>query len=82
MSGQKHLCFMVAAAHLLMLKYHIHVWFEYVMSDDNWSDGISRDGFSDKFIESIGCNRSWVDLSPLFWPHEAYALNCHIQYLH
>eukprot|EP00971_Amphidinium_carterae_P063657 1259692-Amphidinium_carterae.1 len=32
----------VSLAHLLCTKHDIHMWFEFVGSESNWSDGISR----------------------------------------
>ena len=71
MSGDPTLCFMVMASHLLMLQYNIHSWFEYVPSDDNWADGISRDGWDDLIVKSLLCRRHTIDWSPLFWPKTA-----------
>ena len=36
-----------AIAHLLLLKFQIKVWFEWIDSDSNPSDGLSRDGLLD-----------------------------------
>ncbi len=39
-----------------MLAYHldVQVWFEWVDSDSNWSDGVSRDLASDPFAAELG----------------------------
>ena len=50
MSGHPMLCYFAMAVHLLLLHFNIQVWFEFVPSDDNWADGISRDGFKDPIV--------------------------------
>ena len=39
----------VEAVHILRSRYDVNIWHEYVRSNDNWSDGISRQGWSDPF---------------------------------
>lgn len=53
--------------HLLLYHLHSSLWFEWVQSKSNWSDGISRDGFRDKFVKdySFQCHESTVPI--LLW---------------
>ena len=74
MSGHPILCYFVMAEHQLLLHFNIQVWFEFVPSDDNWADGISRNGFKDPIVESLLCNESKVDWSPMYWPQTAKEL--------
>ena len=41
--------------HLLLYHLHCSLWFEWVQSKSNWSDGISRDGFKDRFVQDYIC---------------------------
>ena len=81
MSKQQVISAMVAACHLLMLHFHIEVWFEFVRSDDNWSDGISRDGYVDPIAQSLMCNQVDFDWSLLRWPRNLEALHGHVRAL-
>eukprot|EP00972_Heterocapsa_arctica_P031952 4706337-Heterocapsa_arctica.AAC.1 len=40
--------------HFLAYKYDISIWFEFVDSQSNWSDGVSRLYFDDPFAASQG----------------------------
>ena len=71
MSGSPILCSFIAAVHLLMLRFNMHVWFEFIPSDDNWADGISRVGFSDPFVSLLESAQHDIDWSPMSWPMEA-----------
>ena len=39
----------IAITHLIMLHFDIAIWWEFVDSKANWSDGISREGADDTF---------------------------------
>ena len=39
--------FMASMVHMLL--FHLYLWFEWISSRSNWSDGISQDGFQDRF---------------------------------
>ena len=41
--------FMASMVHMLLFHLHCYLWFEWIPSRSNWSDGISRDGFQDRF---------------------------------
>ena len=51
--------------HLLLYHLHCSLWFEWIQSKSNWSDGISRDGFKDRFIQNYAfqCHNSSVSSS-------------------
>ena len=44
----------VALFHFLAFHHDVHVWFEFVDSESNWSDGISRDLGEDKWAKQHG----------------------------
>ena len=48
-SDNRSLDFMASMVHLLLFHQHCYLWFEWTPSRSNWSDGISRDGFRDRF---------------------------------
>ena len=62
------IAYLVAAFHMIAMCYDVHVWFEYVQSADNWSDGISRRGFSDRLVQDMKLHTADVDWSPIKWP--------------
>ena len=41
-SKEVNVTYMVAAFHMVALLHDVHVWFEFVKSEDNWADGVSR----------------------------------------
>ena len=43
----------VEAVHVLHFKFSTNVWYEYVRSADNWSDGISRRGWQDETVAAL-----------------------------
>ena len=51
--------------HLLLYHLHCSIWFEWIQSKSNWSDGISRDGFKDRFVQNYAfqCHTSSVPSS-------------------
>ena len=54
-----------ALAHLLLLVFEIQVWFEWIDSDSNPSDGLSRDGLDDAWTLKQSWNLQQVP--PLKW---------------
>ena len=52
-SGSSALRRTVEAVHILRARFDVNIWHEYVRSKDNWSDGISREGWSDPLLENI-----------------------------
>ena len=60
--------------HLLMLKYGIRIWFEWIDSDSNPADGLSRDGCLDVWTLTQGwefceCpSLRWTDLQAVILP--------------
>ena len=57
----------VAAAHLTWAKLGARVWFEWIASDDNPSDGLSRDGLLDPWTLQQVPSWSLVSLQPPSW---------------
>ena len=60
------MCRLVEAVHILLMRFHINVWFEFVHSGDNWADGISRKGFQDQLVLQLGCRCSAL-VQECFW---------------
>ena len=44
----------IAVAHYIGFHWNLQFWFEFVESDANWADGISRDGPEDVFVKKHG----------------------------
>ena len=53
MSGNTFLRRLVACTHMCWFRAHANVWYEFVGSEDNWADGISRRGFSDITVANL-----------------------------
>ena len=51
----------------LCMELDISVYFEWIQSKSNWSDGISRDGLKDKWYQSKGFRVSESRCIPLLW---------------
>ena len=53
---------MAQMIHLALFHLHCGLWFEWVQSKSNWSDGISRFGLRDSFVihHSFTCHRTRV----------------------
>ena len=47
-------------------------WLEFVKSEDNWSDGISRNGLDDIFASSAGFSLGLGSVPPTIWSGEIY----------
>ena len=70
MSGSPPWCRLVEAVHILMMQLCTPIWFEFVASADNWSDGISRAGFSDPLVVELGCTCSQLSQDRFWWDVE------------
>ena len=46
-SAKEDVAELAAVSHLLMIEFGMHVWFEWIDSDSNPADGLSRDGLED-----------------------------------
>ena len=45
---------MAMAIHAVLFSLNMWIYFEWVQSDSNWSDGISRDGLRDQWHQERG----------------------------
>ena len=52
------MAFIAMCSHLLLAFLRCRVWFEYVESEANVSDGLSRDGLSDTWSQQQGWSLS------------------------
>ncbi len=57
----------VQAFHILCCHINCNVWFEYVPSAANWSDGVSRCGFADAFAREQGFALKWAPVLDTWW---------------
>ena len=57
----------VQAFHFLSHACRCNVWLEFVPSNSNWSDGISRTGFADGFANEHGFVLSWTTVAIEWW---------------
>ncbi len=53
--------------HLLAFELNFRTWFEFVPSEQNWADGISRDGFRDTVVQNYGFSTVNVQSHPQLW---------------
>ena len=60
-----------AVAHLALAKLRSTVWFEYVESNSNWSDGASREGLKDPWTRENGFSVGVCEVP--IWPWTADA---------
>ena len=67
-SSNQHIDRAVQAFHILACRLHCVVWFDYVPSAANWSDGVSRHGFNDPFARQHSFKLRWTPLNPEWWP--------------
>ncbi len=54
-------------AHILGLEQSCRLWFEFVPSEQNWADGVSRNGLQDKFVVDHYFKPVDVIVNPLLW---------------
>ena len=74
-SGSEHLGRAVELFHMFSYWFEVHVWFEFVDSASNFSDGISRNLSEDAFCKFLGtapeeCQAQawmWGDSLPQVW---------------
>ena len=52
---------------IISYRLDIHVWYEFVASKDNWSDGVSRVGFQDELIQNIAAICTPLECSSQWW---------------
>ena len=52
-------------ANLMLARYGVRVYFEYVESEANWSDGVSRHGGEDPLARTHGFSLTRASLCPL-----------------
>jgi hypothetical protein len=70
-SGNEHLCRAVELFHMFCFWFKVHVWFEFVDSESNFSDGISRELGNDPFCAEMGVTprecvvHAWMWQEPL-----------------
>ena len=64
-SRQEDVGLLSGIAHLIMMLLHCRIWFEWVDSDSNPSDGLSRDGLCDEWTLRQGWDL--YELPPLEW---------------
>eukprot|EP00971_Amphidinium_carterae_P337842 6474885-Amphidinium_carterae.1 len=57
----------VSLAHLLCAKHSIQMWFEFVDSKSNWSDGISRALGMDEFATSVATDVRRYEVPMHLW---------------
>jgi len=60
----------VEAVHILSFRLECSVWYEYVASADNWADGISREGNSDPFTQSLSLQADTLLVSESWWEND------------
>ena len=53
--------------HMLLFNLHCNMWFEWVQSKSNWTDGISREGFADPFIREFSFTCHQVAVPHSLW---------------
>ena len=57
----------VQLVHLWALEARCRLWFEFVPSEQNWADGISRNGLTDSFAAGRGLTPSIVPVQTEHW---------------
>ena len=66
--------------HMYGCRGRMYVWWEYVRSASNWSDGGSREGLADTFSAANGFPLEPMSLSPWFWKASLAELWNHSKY--
>ena len=62
-AGEASMDKMICIAHLIATAFNFRIYFEYIESDANWSDGASRNGGNDPFLFQEGFKVGQADLS-------------------
>ena len=57
----------VAVVHFLMFRFNISIWWEFVDSKANWSDGVSRWGAEDKCAREHGFTLTQLQTPRRWW---------------
>ena len=60
-SSQDDIGTIAGITHFLMLRYHIRIWYEWIDSNSNPADGLSRDGLQDEWTAQQGWQLSISD---------------------
>ena len=60
--------------HFLSLKYDFRIWFEFIDSGANWSDGISRELHDDQFAKDHGFRVSTLAVPLQLWSCDLVSL--------
>ena len=60
-SSQDDIGTIAGITHFLMLRYHIRIWYEWIDSNSNPADGLSRDGLQDEWTAQQGWQLSVSD---------------------
>ena len=60
--------------HLLCLHSDMHIWHEFVYSEDNWADEISRKGFDATLVRDLAMVKTSLGWAPLSWPDDMVAM--------
>ena len=72
-SSQEDISLIAGATHRIMMELHCRVWFEWIDSDSNPADGLSRDGCQDSWTVQQGW--ALTEESSLEW-HEISRYCC------
>ena len=59
----------VHLVHLLAFVRGIRIWFEFVPSEQNWADGVSRNGLNDQFVRNHDFEPIEPFVEPKLWSH-------------
>jgi len=62
----------VAVTHFFMYVFDISIWWEFIDSKANWSDGVSRRGQADEFARAHGFNLTPLPCSIEWWHGSLY----------
>ena len=61
--------------HLLLFHLQCSLWFEWIQSKSNWSDGISRTGFQDLFVRQFNFRCHTTTVVELLWHLPLFAVS-------
>ena len=74
-SDNEDLDHMAQMIHLLLFHLRCSLWFEWIQSKSNWSDGISRSGFRDPFIQRFKFRCHLTTIVEPLWLLPLFALS-------
>ena len=66
-SSNQYLCRAVELFHIFCFWFEVEVWFEFVDSESNFSDGISRELQDDPFCAQLGVTPQVCSVYPWMW---------------